>query len=401
MRIGKSALILIIAMVLVAILSQNLSGQSWQYLGQTPPDSTPIRFGTPAYLANSQWFWHGTPVFSPDGTEMFFVKYLVAVHKTEIWFSSYVNGAWTTPQKASFSGGTYSDNNPRFSQHKDTLLFESGRPSSMIYRVTRSNGVWSAPRSLNLTIPAGKFLGLQFSIAKNGNIYAELDNSQGSNSDIYCWQLVNGQYQSAVKQTALCSSSLDGFPAVDANERFIMFSSNRSGGYGSFDLYMSWRNQDQSWSPPVNMGTGFNTSNDEPWSDFSPEGSYFFFTAVRQGDSGFTPYWVNAQVIYDLNPYTGGTAGVFNPGVELFQNTPNPCDTYTRIAFCMEKPGTVTLDLYNQNGTRVVNLVDNIRQIIGKHEFHLDTSQFHTGVYTYVLSTKGSLPLAKKLIIAR
>lgn len=286
-----------------------LTAQNCQYMGQATPGTSPVRFGTPAFLSTAEWFWHGVPAFSPDGTEVFFVKYIRDAHRTQIWYSTCVNGTWTAPQLAPFSGGAYSDNNPKFFGSKDILYFQSERPASAIYKVTRTVGLWSAPTVINLPIPAGKGLGKQFSLAKNGNIYAELDNAQGTDLDIYCWQRIEGvQYRNATRQTVLCSSLHDGFPTIDVNEQFIVYGSNRGGGQGRFDLYLSYKNHDGTWSQPENLGTGFNSGSEEAWSTFSADGLWFFYTTDRPGDLGFNPYWMDASAIYDRipkRPYLG------------------------------------------------------------------------------------------------
>jgi hypothetical protein len=311
------------ALAILLLSAVNLSAQSWQYLGQATPGFEPVRFGTAPFLATAQWFWHGTPSFSPDGKEVFLVKYQRASNRTEIWFSACTGGTWSVPQRAPFSDGTFADNNPKYSGSGDTLFFQSERPFSAIYRVIRTGGSWSVPAAIDLPIPAGKGLGKQFSIARSGNMYAELDNSQGTDMDLYCWQLVNGVYKGAVRLSQLCSSALDGFPNIGANEQFIIFGSNRAGGYGYFDLYLSCKNDDDSWSVPVNLGEGFNSATEEAWSTFSPDGAWFFYTTDRPGDQGFNSYWVDARVIYDRilkKPYLGQvppglTPEKFAPGI--------------------------------------------------------------------------------------
>ena len=315
--------IALIMLILLALPATVLPAQDWKYLGQTPPGSTPVRLAKAPFLATSQWFWHGTPAFSPDGTELFFVKYQTSINKTEIWFSSCTGGAWAAPQLAPFSGKGFSDNNPKYSGSNDTLFFQSERPASAIYRVVRNQGGWSAPVNLNLPIPAGKQMGKQFSIAGNGNIYGELDNFHGTNTDLYCWSLVNREYKTAVRLSGLSSPGHDAFPSIDVHDKFMVFSSNREGGFGRFDLYLSYKNADESWNNPVNLGSAFNSATEEAWASFSPEGSWFFFTTDRPGDFGFNPYWVNAQVIYDLipkQPYLGQvppglTPEKFAPGI--------------------------------------------------------------------------------------
>ena len=243
-----------LSILLFARTNESFSQDCIPFFGQNAPQDTSAIFAPPAIQANSQWFWHGTPTFSPDGNEMYFVKYLTEINKTRIWFSVCQNGVWSEPQQAPFSSQTASDNNPRFGQSADTLYFLSQRPQSRIYRVVRTNGgAWSNPVALSLVIPGGKQLGLQFSMSQNGNIYSELSNNDGSNSEIYCWKKTNASYQIPILISGINSTGFDGFPTIDAYERFILFSSDRNPVNDNFDIYISFRSPDNIWSEPINL----------------------------------------------------------------------------------------------------------------------------------------------------
>jgi WD40 repeat protein len=59
------------------------------------------------------------------------------------------------------------------------------------------------------------------------------------------------------------SSGDDRGPCLSRDGHTLFFSSNRPGGFGSQDLWMSYRwdtTNDFSWEPPVNLGPGVNTS---------------------------------------------------------------------------------------------------------------------------------------------
>lgn len=43
----------------------------------------------------------------------------------------------------------------------------------------------------------------------------------------------------------------------------LYFASNEAGGFGGYDLYVSYLNQDKSWSQPQNMGAVINTPGNE------------------------------------------------------------------------------------------------------------------------------------------
>ena len=273
--------------------------------------------------ANTEWQYHGTPTFSPDGNEMYYAIYRYNPGRIEIWFTECINGNWTAPQKAPFSNNNYSNNNPYFSQHKDTLFFLSDRPNGIVFKVTRNNGVWSSPLALNINFPTGYSPGWQFSIADNGNLYTELT-GPGGTEDIYLWRFVNGQYQSPENLTAICSPQLDFTPFIDPEERFIMFASRRPGGFGNTDLYISKRNSDDTWAVPINLGQEIN-SGDVISPIISRDGKYFFFEAWMPEALGGNPYWVDANVIYNLiedtlvvSDYDGNTYSTIKIGEQIW-----------------------------------------------------------------------------------
>ncbi len=52
-------------------------------------------------------------------------------------------------------------------------------------------------------------------------------------------------------------------PSLSADKNALYFSSNRPGGYGGKDLYVSHRQKDGKWGPAQNMGADVNTAGDE------------------------------------------------------------------------------------------------------------------------------------------
>ena len=124
---------------LIIFFSISLSAQNnLPYLGQTPPGMTARRFPPDSLLANNNWMWHGTPMFTYDGLEMFWTEYsepTTSTWKLEIFTMRVENNNWSSIQRPSFADTSYKENNPLFNAGDDTLYYYSARTTSFINQV--------------------------------------------------------------------------------------------------------------------------------------------------------------------------------------------------------------------------------------------------------------------------
>lgn len=74
------------------------------------------------------------------------------------------------------------------------------------------------------------------------------------------------------------SSASDKQPCISSDGKYLFFTSNRSGGYGGYDLYMAVRNDETGeWTSAVNLGPTINTSANDvaPFIHFDGRTLYF------------------------------------------------------------------------------------------------------------------------------
>ncbi len=87
--------------------------------------------------------------------------------------------------------------------------------------------------------------------------------------------------------TPVSSASLDGCPFISKDGLSLYFASNRSGGYGGNDIYVSEREHvDDNWGTPVNLGSEINTSSDEVCPSLTVDGHHLHFVSTRAGGCG-------------------------------------------------------------------------------------------------------------------
>ena len=81
------------------------------------------------------------------------------------------------------------------------------------------------------------------------------------------------------------SSSLDGYPAISTDGLELYFMSDRQGGVGGVDLYVAKRGtKSDAWGEPVNLGSVVNSSGNDSWPSLSADDLELYFTAGRETD---------------------------------------------------------------------------------------------------------------------
>ncbi len=89
------------------------------------------------------------------------------------------------------------------------------------------------------------------------------------------------------------SASGDLEPSLSPDKRAVVFASQRAGGYGDWDLWMTTRKtQSDAWSPPVNLGPRINSEWHEGQPVISADGRMLYFYAYgHPGNLGWYDLW--------------------------------------------------------------------------------------------------------------
>ena len=277
-----------------------------KYFGQQKPGKTPEQFATD--IISSLTSLQSAPVFSPDGNEVYWSVFFGPPFQLVILFMKMENERWTIPQITSFCDEFYYFN-PVFSPDRKRLYFISNRPLEKDtpstgfnnWYVERTDTGWSAPKHHGTPINSNNDWGA--SITKDGTLYfaSSREGSLGA-EDIYRSRFVNGNYIEPENLGPLSNTKArDTYPFIAPDESYLLFISNRSAGeFGGldqfFDIYLSFRQKDGSWTPARKMDNGINSDKLETTPVVSPDGKYLFFVSQRNGGFGEV-YWVDAKVI--------------------------------------------------------------------------------------------------------
>ena len=362
------------------------------YQGETPPGDTPVVFAVNKISLPGRY--ERAITFAPDGREFFFMTTNAGWTSPKIWHSKYSNFQWSEFEVASFSESANCAE-PFFSPDGTKLYFTSNRPGSSnfdIWMIEKINNSWSESQRLPSAInsSAGEW---HPCVVANGNFYF------ARNGNLYFSRYEEGAYQKAVALKDINSGANDWDPYVNPNEDYVIFKSNRSGGYGGMDNYISLKNNDGSWSEPMNMGPTINTRYDDDAGDISADGKYMFFSRTVSGNMDI--YWVDAGIIDKLRTQT--SVGMQNSQVpkqfSLSQNYPNPFNPSTQIAIDVASPCHVTLYVFDALGHQISTLV-NERMGMGHYVYEFTADNLSSGIYFYQAQI-GGYHIGRKMVLSR
>lgn len=224
------------------------------------------------------------PTFTPDGKTVYFTRRADRKGNETIMFSKLENGKWTAPQTAEFSGKFY-DKEPMLAPDGKRLFFASQRPNGRdeknnfdIWFVEKTANGWSEAKNLGGAINSSGYDNYP-SIARDGTLYfGSARQDWRKDNDLYRSRLVNGEYQKAENLGgAINTDATEADPFVAPDQSYLIFCSDRDGGAGEGDLYVSF-NENGKWTAPQSLGNVINTAAFEYTPLVSPDGKTFYFS---------------------------------------------------------------------------------------------------------------------------
>jgi len=232
---------------------------------------------------------------TPFGQEIYWAVSTPGYGFGTIVMSRQTAAGWTPPRVATqMSDASVLHIEPAISADGTQLFFTLVRPDaagsfadSDLWVMTRGKSGWEPAQRLGEAINTD---GAEFfaSSTRSGTLYFTREPKGGQNAGIFRSRLVDGQYAPAERLPEQVNGGLERFNAfVDRDERYLIVPiRGRSDSLGGVDYYVVFRNEDDSWSEPVNLGAEVNTPGSQEYSPYvSPDGKYFFFMSSRRDPS--------------------------------------------------------------------------------------------------------------------
>ncbi|MHC4742913.1 MAG: hypothetical protein ACYS8Z_13440 [Planctomycetota bacterium] len=261
----------------------------------------------------------GTPCVSKDGLALYFTSNRFGgsgMHDLWVTRRNSIDDAWSAPTNLGSNVNSGSmDYFPSISDNELEIYFYSARSGGGdIWKSTRPSLTSPWTNAVKLANPISTSSDeVSPHISADGLSLYFASNRPGGRGDydIYvCTRGEVGQPWSAPVglDSSINTSALEVAPTMTSDGLALFFHSTRSGGHGSYDLYVSFRQTvNDAWSEAVNVGSPVNTSYSELGPSITGNGRllYFsdhYFQPPRPGGYGVDDLWeVSFEPVVDFN----------------------------------------------------------------------------------------------------
>ena len=198
---------------------------------------------------------------------------------------------------------------PIITQDNDYLYFTRRMESNQVSGFTREDNrierFCEAKKTANGQFEVGEILKTPFNQQSNeGGATLTIDNKHlfytrckytpGNyfNCDIFEVVKVDGKWKDkgALGPEINTPTYWESMPTISSDGNTMYFVSNRSGGYGGYDIYVTHRDANGKWQKAINMGPAINTPGNEksPFIHTDSQTLYFSSSSFRDPESGNT-----------------------------------------------------------------------------------------------------------------
>lgn len=271
---------ILVTLILVSCDEDLRKNPPYALLAATQPGNNPEIFGLD--IVSQKGRHEYAMSVSPKGDELLYSTETPGEGPSQILYSRFVDGAWTTPTVMNFTPDPNDGEMEAFFAPDGNAVYftrydstETGR----IYKVNRTENGWSEPEKVDS--PVNDRDVFYPNLAEDGTLYY---------TDIKKRHI----YKSEPGDTSV--AMLDSIPLpfgghafVDPKEQFMLFDFEG-------DIYIAYRDGNQ-WGPPEKLDESINTGLAETSPTLTPDGEFLFFSRHNETGDGSDIYWVKADFL--------------------------------------------------------------------------------------------------------
>ncbi|MEQ8361112.1 MAG: OmpA family protein [Cytophagales bacterium] len=234
------------------------------------------------------------PVLTADQEYIFFTA-RDDISTEDIFVSRFYDGKWVDPQSISpvINTPAYNEGTCTVSGDGRMIVFTScnspgGRGRCDLYIAFRSGNKWTKPNNMGLNVNS-KYWDSQPSLSADGrHLYFSSDRPGGKGRmDIWVSSRDNlGRWSPARNVGAPINTSGEEFsPVLHPSNKALYYATNGYDGFGGLDLFYSLK-EDGKWSKPENLGAPINTWKDEVAFFVAADGKTAYYSTNEKDEKG-------------------------------------------------------------------------------------------------------------------
>ncbi len=239
------------------------------------------------------------PIISADGNRLFFTSDRPGgLGGQDFWVSERIRGQWTKARNLGPPVNTKDDEGPdSFSIFEDALYFTAcnradGHGGCDLYMTRETETGWSKPVNLGSRINS-KYNEANASVSSDGNLLIFASDRPGGRGGYDLW--MSKRKTSRLGHKRFCkpenlgpgvnTSEWEGVGFLHSDNRTLYFSSTGRGGSGKADIFLS-RLKDGEWTDARNIGAIINTPRDDIYFTLPGSGELAYFSSNMRGGIG-------------------------------------------------------------------------------------------------------------------
>jgi len=189
------------------------------------------------------------------------------------------------PLKEYINQGSVNDR-PVLSYDGSTMAYTEKRGLESVVYVTRREGdSWATP--VDITLEAGMGTDCHTTSLNSDGSELYLFKNDNYDGNIYVTRFVDGQWSQVERLNKNINTRFyESHAAISSDGKKLYFTSNREGGLGELDLWVSEKDVTGDWGIPSNLGNVVNTPYNEETPFISGDGNTLTFSSEGHGSMG-------------------------------------------------------------------------------------------------------------------